>query len=190
MVTSASASRSASSLPFTPFHFGPGLLAKSLLPCWFSWSAFVTSNVVIDVESLYYLTRNEHPVHRQLHTFVGAALAGLATIALLLGARRLLRGLRARLDAATPSLRAEGSPVGIVVGAMAGALTHPVFDGVMHGDIEPFQPWTAANPLHRALDLQALHLGCLIAGAAGCALLAISAFRGREGAARCAPRRR
>jgi hypothetical protein len=52
-----------------------------------------------------------------------------------------------------------------------GALSHPVLDGIMHSDIEPFQPWTAANPLHGVVGLAALHLGCLIAGVVGLVLL-------------------
>ena len=127
--------------------------------------------MLIDCESLYYLVRERSPVHRQLHTFVGAALAGLVTTGLLLAARPLLRRVRGRLDAAGPAVRAEASTVGIVVGAMTGALTHPVFDGLMHHDIEPFQPWTAANPLQGAVSLGVLHLGCVAAGTVGAVLL-------------------
>ncbi len=66
-------------MPFTPFHFGPGLLAKSVLPRHYSWTAFVVSQVVIDCETLYYLVQRAYPVHRTLHTFLGGTLAGLAT---------------------------------------------------------------------------------------------------------------
>ena len=128
---------------------------------------------MIDCESAYYLATDAVVVHRQLHTFVGAALAGVATSLLLLGARRVLGRERAWFEARSPAMRAEGSSVGLVVGAMTGALTHPLFDGVMHRDIEPFQPWTAANPLQGAVGLGALHLGCLLAGLAGGVLLAV-----------------
>ena len=129
--------------------------------------------MLIDCESLYYLVRHEYPVHRQLHTFVGAALAGLVTTGFLLLARRLLRGLRDRIDAGSPAIRAEGSPLGILVGAMTGALTHPVLDGLMHHDIEPFQPWTGANPMQDVVSLSVLHTGCLIAGVIGAALIVL-----------------
>ncbi len=122
---------------------------------------------------MYYLARHEYPVHRQLHTFVGAALAGIVTAALLLAARRALAGVRDRLAAASPAKRAEASPLGIVVGAMAGALSHPLLDGLMHHDIEPFQPWTAANPLQDLVGLSTLHVSCLIAGVVGGALLLV-----------------
>jgi hypothetical protein len=35
-------------MPFTPFHFGPGALLKSIFPRSVSLSAFVASQVLID----------------------------------------------------------------------------------------------------------------------------------------------
>ncbi len=51
-------------MPFTPFHFGPGLFAKSLLPRHFSWLAFVASQVLIDCETLFYLVQRAWPIPR------------------------------------------------------------------------------------------------------------------------------
>jgi len=158
-------------VPLTPFHFGPGLLGKGLAPRASSWSVFIASNVLIDCESLYYLERHEYPVHRQLHTFVGATFAGLVTVGLLLALRAILPKLRAWFDRQPPIMRAEATPLGIAVGAMIDALSHPVLDGLMHPDIEPFQPWSAANPLRGLVALGALHAGCLVAGLVGATLL-------------------
>ena len=128
------------------------------------------SNIVIDFESLYYLSRDEWPVHRQLHTFLGAGIVGIVVAILMSAAAVLL--LPRRWRESTSSVRqAEVSRVGIASGAMIGALSHPVLDGIMHSDIEPFQPWTAANPLHGVVGLAPLHQGCLIAGAVGLVLL-------------------
>jgi len=121
--------------------------------------------------------RHEYPVHRQLHTFVGAALVGVATAALLLGVLRIVPTLRAWFARRSPIMRAEGTPLGICVGAMVGALSHPLLDGVMHPDIEPFQPWIAVNPLHGLVGLGALHLGCLLAGLVGFALVIVQSRR-------------
>ncbi|HVK86504.1 MAG TPA: DUF4184 family protein [Kofleriaceae bacterium] len=168
-------------MPFTPFHFGPGLVGKGLAPRWYSWTAFVASNVIIDVESLYYLQQHAYPVHRQLHTFLGAALFGLATAGVLLGMRRLLPNVRSWLDARSPTIRAEAAPLGIVVGAMVGALSHPVLDGLMHADIQPLQPWSDANPLLGLVGLEALHTGCMAAGVVGALLVLIWLVRERRG---------
>lgn len=158
-------------VPITPFHFGPGLLVKGVAARGFSWTAFVASNIAIDFESLYYLGRNEWPVHRKLHTFLGAGLVGIAVAVALIGAAALLPGRRT--GSASPVMRAEVSSMGIVSGAMVGALSHPVLDGIMHSDIEPFQPWTAANPLHAIVGLGALHLSCLLSGVVGFVLLLV-----------------
>jgi len=157
-------------VPFTPYHFGPGLLGKGLAARWYSWTAFVASNVVIDCESFYHLVRHDYPVHRQLHTFLGAALAGVATACVLLCIRRVLR---VRLATRAPTIRAEATTLGIAVGAMAGALSHPLLDGFMHPDIEPFQPWTAENPLRGLISVESLELGCLLAGLVGAVLVGI-----------------
>ena len=57
-------------MPATPFHLGPGLLIKAAAPRQFSMAAYSLAQVVIDVESGYYLLRGEYPVHRQAqHSF-------------------------------------------------------------------------------------------------------------------------
>ena len=84
-----------------------------------------------------------------------------------------LIGIFALLPRLSAAMRAEASRVGIVVGSMAGALSHPVLDGLMHQDIEPLQPWSASNPFRELISLQTLHLGCLAAGAVGLVLLVV-----------------
>lgn len=158
-------------MPFTPFHFGPGLLVKGLAPRRFSWAAFVAAQVLIDCETLYYILRHEYPLHRELHTFAGAASAGLGTALILLGLRRLAPGLAGRLESSAPCLKSEASKAGIVAGGLIGGASHPFLDGLMHGDIRPFAPWTDANPLLGAVGLGALHLSCLAAALIGAALI-------------------
>ena len=71
-------------MPFTPYHFGPGILAKSIAPSYFSFVAFVGTQVAIDLESLYNLLRHEWPVHRFFHSLAGAVLAG-SGVAIVIG---------------------------------------------------------------------------------------------------------
>lgn len=166
-------------MPFTPFHFGPGLLVKGLVPDRFSWTAFVSAQVLIDCETLYYILGRQYPLHRELHTFVGATSAGLAGALMLLGLRRLAAEPLGRLEAFAPSLRSEASKAGIIAGGLAGGASHPFLDGLMHSDIRPFAPWTDANPLLGAIGLDSLHLGCLAAALAGTALIWARWGRGR-----------
>ena len=151
-------------MPVTPFHFGPALLVKGLTPRWFSFTTFVASQVVIDVETLFWLVRGQWPVHRVLHTFVGGALVGTAVaVAVNFLARRLAR----RKSGANASLWTEFRLGPALVGGLVGGLSHSLLDGIMHWDIQPFRPLTTENPLLGLLSLPYLHLLCVTTGLLG-----------------------
>jgi membrane-bound metal-dependent hydrolase YbcI (DUF457 family) len=158
-------------MPFTPFHFGPGLLLKGAAPRKLSWAAFAASQVFIDCETLYYMVRREYPVHRELHTFLGAAAAGLAVGGLLFALRAAAEPFLRRAEDSSPLLASELSAPALFTGALVGGLTHPFLDGLMHADIRPFSPFTPENPLLGAVSLGTLHGACLAAGLVGTVLL-------------------
>ncbi|MBI2385474.1 MAG: hypothetical protein HYV14_05600 [Elusimicrobia bacterium] len=168
-------------MPFTPFHFGPGLLVKGLAPGRFSWTTFAAAQVLIDCETLYHILKHEYPLHRGLHTFIGATSAGLATAILFLGLRRLAPGPVARLEASSPFLKSEVSTAGILAGGLVGGASHPFLDGLMHGDVRPFAPWSDANPLLGTIGLGSLHLACFAAAMAGVTLLWARSNRNHSG---------
>lgn len=156
-------------MPFTPFHFGPGLLFKALAPTRFSFASYAAAQVVIDVESGYYLLTQQSPVHRSLHTFVIGGLAG-AAVGVVGGwiGRRILPRVAQDQRAA---VAAELAGTSTLLGGVSGGLTHALLDGTMHYDMHPFRPLTAANPLLGLLSLDALHLLCVLTGAVGILLL-------------------
>jgi len=155
-------------MPATPFHFGPGLLVKAAAPRRFSMAAYSLAQVVIDVESGYYLLRGEYPVHRQAHTFLLGGLIGL--LCGLIVSR--VGGWWARpRDVVPEALAAEfRMPVAVVSGIFGGVF-HSVLDGIMHRDIHPFRPFTDANPLYNVFSVRMLYLFCTITGLVGAALL-------------------
>lgn len=157
-------------MPFTPFHFGPALLLKGVWPRWFSFSAFVASQVAIDLETLYWLHRGEWPVHRYLHTFLGGAVVGSAAA---LAVSLILRRLAARFPGARENgaLGAEAALGPALTGGLVGGLSHALLDGIMHWDIQPFRPVTAGNPLLELVNVVHLHVGCAAAGLLGGMLL-------------------
>ena len=163
-------------MPITPFHFGPGILLKAGAPRGVSLSAFVISQIVIDLESGYHLVRNDWPVHREFHSLLVAGIVGVLTgTAVWLVARRL------RLPS-DPFVQAEGELVPAHVGGLVGGLSHPLLDSVMHSDLEPFWPVSAANPLLDVIGLGSLHLVCVAAGIVGAAILEIrSQLRAKAG---------
>jgi len=81
-------------MPFTPFHLGPGAVAHAVAPRHVSFLAFCAGNVLIDVEPLYYMVTGQDPLHRFMHTYIGATLAVAATVALFMAALRLSKLVR------------------------------------------------------------------------------------------------
>ncbi len=156
-------------MPFTPFHFGPGVFFKSVMFRQYSLSVFVFTQILIDLESGYHLFRQEWPVHRFLHTFPGATLiAGVAVFAGPPVCRRVMEKWN-RINKKDPALQLDTHITRrqAVWGAFIGAYSHVILDGVMHQDVAPFAPLSDANFLHGLVNMGLLHLICLIAGGVG-----------------------
>jgi hypothetical protein len=110
-------------------------------------------------------------MHTFLHTVLGASIA--AVIGALLGkpiAERLLRLWNLWLNPAQQ--RWLGVDPGIswwaaINGAVIGAYSHVLLDGIMHSDVRPGAPWTDANPLLHWITLSQLHWLCVATGVLG-----------------------
>jgi len=149
-------------MPFTPFHFGPAALVHSAAPKHISFLAFCGANVLVDVEPLYFMLTHQYPIHRFLHTYVGATRAAAIVVAVF----ALVRKLTPRL-----SLRA------VALGAIVGTYSHVLLDSLMHADMEPFAPFSGRNPLLGAMFLNTLHGFCLVAGVVGGIVIGVRYFR-------------
>jgi hypothetical protein len=143
-------------MPFTPFHFGPGLAVKAAAPRYFSFSVFVFSQLLIDIEPLYYLLRGEAPLHRFFHTYPGAAVIAVASYALGrplggLGLALIRRTFGWRLSDLHEAIRLI-SPTAALSAAITGAFSHVALDSIMHGDMHPLAPFSDANSmLHQVM---------------------------------------
>jgi membrane-bound metal-dependent hydrolase YbcI (DUF457 family) len=159
-------------MPITPFHFGPGAALHSLAPRHVSLLAFCAANVLMDLEPLYYMLTHQYPLHRFIHTYLGAALMAGSTV--LLFALSLRAASRGRLS---NPFDWQTLGIGVIaLGAIAGTFSHVLLDSVMHVDIRPFAPFSNANPLLGALSLQALHGSCVASGVVGITILGIRAL--------------
>jgi membrane-bound metal-dependent hydrolase YbcI (DUF457 family) len=145
-------------MPFTPFHFGPGALLHSAAPNHVSFLAFCGANVLVDVEPLYFMLTHRYPIHRFFHTYVGAAVAAGVVVGLFMLLRRVAPRLPDIFRLRNLSVRA------LTLGAIAGTYSHVVLDSLMHADMQPFAPFSDANPLLGAVFLSTLHGFCLFAG--------------------------
>jgi membrane-bound metal-dependent hydrolase YbcI (DUF457 family) len=151
-------------VPITPFHFGLGLAAKAALERRFSLVLFVALQVVTDIESLYNLTYHREPVHRHLHTFLGATVLALLISTLLHGTLRWWDARHGRIE------RRPYAPV--LATALFATWSHVLLDGVMHTDTRPLWPLTDFNPLLAVVRVDTLHLACLALGFFGLVALA------------------
>ncbi len=144
-------------MPFTPYHFGPALVAKSIFSKQFSITSFAISQLIIDLESLYFLLQQDGPVHRFLHTYLGATLVILLTI--------ILTKLTFKI------LEKKITWSAIVFASIFGAYSHIFLDSIMHHDIKPFYPFSESNHLLKIIDIPLLHKLCIYSGIIGLCIM-------------------
>jgi len=171
-------------MPITPFHGGIGLACKGPLGPQFSFAVFTATQVVIDLESGYFLATGGWPVHRFLHTLVGATIAAVAVAVLL---RRpcewAVRKCGAILGSHVPAWLDLNGRITVgtaLLSAFAGVLGHVVPDAIMHSDARPFAPFSEANPLLGLVSLTTLHLGLVLLGCVGAAWMVAAGARGER----------
>jgi len=156
-------------MPITPFHFGPGAAIHAIAPKHVSFLAFCSANVLIDIEPLYYMVTGQYPLHRFLHTYIGATIIMVATALIFFTALKLATRVRLPDLFQWQSLK----PLPIWLGAATGSYSHIVLDSVMHADIVPLSPFSEVNVLYQLVSLGELHLFCVFAAVLGLALLGI-----------------
>jgi membrane-bound metal-dependent hydrolase YbcI (DUF457 family) len=156
-------------MPITPFHFGPGAAIHSFVPKQLSFLAFCGANVLIDVEPLYFMVTHQYPLHRFLHTYLGATLIVVATFAIFIVAH----WFASRFQLPNPFKWRELGLRSIVLGAAAGSYSHVILDSFMHPDIRPFAPFSNDNPLLGVVSLGTLHWFCLVTGLLALCVLGI-----------------
>lgn len=151
-------------MPYTPFHFGPGLLVKAADPRHVSFTAYAMANVAVDCEPFFNILLRHHPAHGHVHTLVVAAPLGLAAGAI---TALLLRRFFRRTVSSNPLLRAEAAFGAALWGGFLGGASHPLIDGMMHKDAHPFWPWTLRDPLLWLVPVWSIYVGCAVAGLLG-----------------------
>ena len=149
-------------MPFTPFHFGVGAFAQSLTPRYFSFRAFVLSQVVIDCETAWNLYRGHEQLHAFFHTYLGAPVAMTLTGAVI----AVYSGFASRFPGSwlVSELSDWGKPFELrssLFAILFGGWSHVFLDSVMHEDIRPLAPFSSGNSMLEIVSLEMLHLICL-----------------------------
>ena len=176
-------------MPITPLHFGPAIAGKAVAPKHFSVLAFALTQAIIDAEAGFYLLQGSWPIHRFLHSYLGATVVAVATVVLgrpllglaIRGWNRLLAGHLRVL----PKLRPDVPLAAVISGAVLGSYSHVLLDSFVHADMKPFAPWHDGNPLLHVMTATNVVLLCVALGiAGGIVLLAAARRRRQSGAAR------
>lgn len=145
-------------MPATPFHLGPGVLIKAVAPRQFSMAAYSVAQIVIDLESGYQLIKKQYPVHRDAHTFFVGGLIGV--LCGLIVSRAGAWWSRPR-DAPVEAIASEYRLTVAVLSGLFGGLFHSLLDAIMHADVRPFRPFSAANAFYGLVSDRYLYLFCI-----------------------------
>ncbi len=158
-------------MPVTPFHFGPAAVAKAIAPRHFSFVAFGLTQVIIDIEPVFYISQGMWPIHRFFHTYLGAT--AVAVVVALFGkpvCEAVLRVWNWRLSESQRTWLGVNPKIpftAVTIGALFGAFSHVLLDSVMHSDIRPFAPFSDANDLLYIISIERLHEVSALAGILG-----------------------
>jgi hypothetical protein len=168
-------------MPFTPFHLGPGMALKACGGKHLSLIVFGFTQVLMDVEPLIHLWRDDTILHGLSHTYLGATVIGLVSIllgrplglwAVTLWNRRLSPAQYAWL--ALPSTISWSAACS---GALLGSYSHLLLDSVRHADMRPWAPFASTNGLLYAMSYAQLQLFCLLIGPGGMFIFALVYIR-------------
>jgi membrane-bound metal-dependent hydrolase YbcI (DUF457 family) len=156
-------------MPFTPFHFGPGLLIKSLTGRLFWLTSFVVANVLIDVEVLYYLWMRSRPFHRYAHSYLGGMVAGQLAGAGTYAAAILIARVWPGRWSFLPAGKSSKSTLLFqsIAAGLAGGISHIFLDSLVHAEIQPFWPFATGNEFAGLISARAVYLGLALLGLLG-----------------------
>ncbi len=155
-------------MPFTPLHMGPAALLKLAGLGYFSFTVFGYSQILIDLEPLIRLLRDDDVLHGHSHTIAGALIIGI--VAATSGKYLCEFGLRAWNAMVSQEhfrVRPQISWPVAATSALIGTLSHILLDGVMHADMLPLWPFSDTNGLLYRISVSQLHRVCIVSGLLG-----------------------
>jgi hypothetical protein len=137
---------------------------------------FAFSQILIDLEALFYFAQNDGHMHRHLHTFLGAAIVAGVSVAI---GRPICQWLLKKWNTHLSPKQKQWlfvEPVislkSAIVGGALGGFSHILLDSIMHGDMSPFLPFSDKNGLYSILTFDQLDLLCMLGGVFGILILA------------------
>jgi hypothetical protein len=137
----------------------------------FSLLIFGFTQIAMDIQPLVHLLRGEGVMHGISHSYLGATVIGV--VAVVVG--RPICNLILRTWKPEPEHRFEnwlrGADIiswrAAIFTAFLGTYSHVLIDSMIHGDVLPFAPFSAYNPLLGTVSFDAMHMICVGTGLLG-----------------------
>ncbi|MHA1390557.1 MAG: hypothetical protein ACTSR9_19245, partial [Candidatus Thorarchaeota archaeon] len=146
-------------MPFTPYHFGPGLLLGVALFPFIDISTVMVASVILDIEPILVLMLNlPLPLHGFLHSYLGAtAIAFILTFALypMIGFLNKIVALF--------GLHQESSLRHILPASLIGTYAHVFLDSFIYLEMNPFFP-LIGNPFIGVIPAIFVYSSCIYLG--------------------------
>jgi hypothetical protein len=152
-------------MPFTPYHFGPALLAGVLLFPFFDLVAMLVACVVLDIEPILVLfLRLGGPLHGISHTYLVATIVSLIVTGILWLLRKPISSIVEVFGVVQ-----EPKKLRILVASLFGTYSHVFMDSFIYPEMNPLFP-LIGNPFLGLIATSVIYQFCLYCGLIGVAL--------------------
>jgi len=146
-------------MPFTPYHFGPGLLLGVVLFSFLDFSTVMVACVILDIEPLAVIIFNlPYAVHGFFHTYLGATIAACALSLVIYPFRKHLNMLVSIFG-----LQQESSFRHIFPASIVGTYSHVLLDSLLYPEMNPFYP-LIGNPFIGFFQFAFVYNACVFLG--------------------------
>jgi len=123
-------------MPFTPYHFGPGLLIGLLFLSFIDFPTFLIASVIVDIEPFLVLFFNlNYPLHGFFHSFLGGFIIAFILTMIMTKIRELFTPIMSFFK-----IQQEISFKKIFLASLLGIYIHILLDSPLYTDIRPFFP--------------------------------------------------
>ena len=149
-------------MPFTPYHFGPGILIGILLFPFIDFTTVMIASVILDLEPLTVILFDlSMPLHGFFHTYLGATIVALLLSIGIFPFRRYLNQMVSLFG-----LEQESSLRNIIPASFIGTYSHVFLDSFLYFEMNPFYP-VLGNPFLGILSSGIVYNLCLVLGFIG-----------------------
>jgi len=149
-------------MPYTPYHFGPGLFLGVVLFPYIDFSTVMVASVILDIEpATILMLQLPFQFHGFFHTYLGATIIACILSVVFYPLRRHLNKLVSLF-----SLHQESSFRHIFLASIIGTYFHVFLDSLLYGEMHPFYP-LLGNPFVGIFHFAFVYDVCVFLGLLG-----------------------